>query len=126
MSNIIQFNWNTNALFYPILMAIIFPIRSIYTNKLLDEFTPLFLTFVMFAAQTTSGIFEIIKKCNSNIYQIRDSDVNIHKKCKLDWGNILLLVSSGLDLFEFTIINYMISKSNGNMSFIFRMGQIFF
>ena len=125
-NNIIQFNWNTNALFYPLLMAIVFPTRYYFTKQLPSEFNALFLTFIMFTAQISSGIFELIMKCKTK--RVHNPTINFYSpnKSKCDWFILILFATSSLDFLSFTICIYIISYSNGNMSFIFRMAQIFF
>lgn len=125
MSKCIQVRWNTNSLFFPILMAITYPLRYIFTNQLPKNY-PLFLTFVMFSAQVTGGIFELIVKANTKNTRHKCIDEKINKKCKVNFGIVLLFVSSCLDLIGFTILNYMITETNQTSPIIFRMSQILF
>ena len=122
----IQVKWNTNSLFFPILMAIAYPLRYISTNQLPKNYSPLFFTFVMFSAQVTGGIFELIVKANTKNTSPKYIDDNNNNKCKFNFGILILFVSSCLDLIEFTILNYMITEANPTSPIIFRMAQILF
>ena len=76
----IQVKWNTNSLFFPILMAIAYPLRYISTNQLPKNYSPLFFTFVMFSAQVTGGIFELIVKANTKNTSPKYIDDNNNNK----------------------------------------------
>ena len=148
---LISFNWQTNYLFIPLAMAIMFDIRYIvtdsYKNKVKDDNTmkndiienaklstgiAILNTMIMFLGQTTNGLLEFLR-ANS-----KKKSKQIVSKYQYLW----LFVAASLDLASFIFLNFIIggsgsesgsesrsesgSGSVGDLSLVLRMSQTLF
>ena len=144
---LISFNWQTNYLFIPLAMAIMFDIRYIvtdsYKNKVKDDNTmkndiienaklstgiAILNTMIMFLGQTTNGLLEFLR-ANS-----KKKSKQIVSKYQYLW----LFVAASLDLASFIFLNFIIggsgsesgsesrSESVGDLSLVLRMSQTLF
>lgn len=108
---LISFNWQTNYLFIPLAMAIMFDIRYIvtdsYKNKVQDDNVKLrtgiaiLNTMIMFLGQTTNGLLEFLR-ANS-----KKKSKQIVSKYQYLW----LFVAASLDLASFIFLNFIIGGS---------------
>lgn len=120
---LISFNWQTNYLIIPLLMAIMFDIRYIVTGKVSAKFNneekkgvAILNTMIMFLGQTTNGLLEFLRSNK------RKSNKRIKSKLQYLW----LFVAASLDLASFMFLTFIISESVGDLSLVLRMSQTFF
>ena len=103
----LSFNWQTNYLFIPLAMAIMFDIRYIVTdsyktiicpdndNKTKNTGIAILNTMIMFLGQTTNGILELL----------RPNSKNKGKRIVSKYQYLWLFVAASLDLASFIFLN---------------------
>ena len=104
---LLSFNWQTNYLFIPLAMAIMFDIRYIVTdsyktiicpgndNKTMNTGIAILNTMIMFLGQTTNGILELL----------RPNSKNKGKRIVSKYQYLWLFVAASLDLVSFIFLN---------------------
>ena len=107
---LISFNWQTNYLFIPLAMAIMFDIRYIVTDSYKQQIQnagklstgiAILNTMIMFLGQTTNGLLEFLR-ANS-----KKKSKQIVSKYQYLW----LFVAASLDLASFIFLNFIIGGS---------------
>ena len=125
---LLSFNWQTNYLFIPLAMAIMFDIRYIVTDSYKTIICPgnadktkntgiaILNTMIMFLGQTTNGILEFL----------RPNSKNKGKRIVSKYQYLWLFVAASLDLASFIFLNLIIGASVGDLSLVLRMSQTLF
>ncbi len=125
---LLSFNWQTNYLFIPLAMAIMFDIRYIVTDSYKTIICPgnddktkntgiaILNTMIMFLGQTTNGILELL----------RPNSKNKGKRIVSKYQYLWLFVAASLDLASFIFLNLIIGASVGDLSLVLRMSQTLF
>ena len=125
---LLSFNWQTNYLFIPLAMAIMFDIRYIVTdsyktiicpgndNKTMNTGIAILNTMIMFLGQTTNGLLELL----------RPNSKNKGKRIVSKYQYLWLFVAASLDLASFIFLNLIIGASVGDLSLVLRMSQTLF